>query len=266
MNGGNEPKRGGGLRRALASLIVALVILWVTVYFALRTPTGHDAVVARLQQALGRELTVGTTRLAPPLVLVAEQVASVDFVAGEQGVRADLLQIRLGFHPWLQVRVVRPEVNLIYDGSEWTPVSLAGLGELPGESLGGLSELCAAWRERATLTVEDGTFNWHRGLSNTDRIFTGDNQGNGVDQGDRAAFAEHADFMVCRVGLPQRAAWFHRLQVARAQGPQSPVVEAVRVEWLAVDSNRYVEIARSSSLPLAAGGFWGAGYDNTQGP
>ena len=251
------PKRRGGLLQVLVSVIIIFAILWITAFFAVRTRTGHDAVVERLQRGLGRELTVGTTRLAPPLALVAEQVVSVDYVAGEQGVRADLIEVSFGFRPWVRVHVVRPEVNLVYDGVGWTPARLAGLGELPGDSLGGLSELCTQGLGNAAMTVEDGTINWYGGRTKADRHFT---EGNGDDGGGRAAFAEHVNFKRCRVALPQREAWFHGLEVARVQTPDAPVVEGVKVEWLSVESNRYVEITRSSSLPPAdAAGFWGAG-------
>ncbi|MCE9614191.1 MAG: hypothetical protein K8T26_07935 [Lentisphaerae bacterium] len=239
---------GGGLRRGIVTLVIILVILWTTLYFALGTKGGHDFVQAQLSKRLGTEVTLERARLGLPAALQLTGVQSADYTAGELGFRVEDVRLAVGVHPWFRVKLVRPELNIVYDGSTWYPTNFAGLGELPERDLGALSDLCAPWRERVAVALEDGLLTWHR------------------DAGAASAMARGVDFQIEPVSLPGHdGVYFHRLRAASVQELDGRQTDNVELEWLVAGSTRYIEMTRGATLPPAQAGFWGVGDDTANG-
>lgn len=246
--GGGE-RAGGGLRRGLATLVIILGILWVTLFFAVGTKGGLDLVQSQLSKRLGTPVKVARARLAVPAALRLMALESENYAEGELGFRADEVRLALGTRPWLRVTLMRPELNLVHDGLTWYPTNFAALGELPEGDLQGLTALSAGWRERVALAIEDGQCTWYR------------------DVGAPLAAARGIMFQIEPVALPGHAgATYQRLRAMSVEEVDGRRTDNVDVEWLTVDGDRHVELSRAPTMPAAeAGGFWGVVNDATSG-
>ncbi len=237
---------GGGLRRGVVTLVIIGAILWGFAFAALRTRGGHDFVAKQLSERFETQVQFERATLGFPLGITLANVATLDYADGQSGFHVDETRLHVGMHPLVRVRLLRPQINLTYDGVVWYPTNFAALGELPFRDLGALSEACAAWRGRVALALEGGTVYWH-----------------GMPDG-LIASAKGVGFDVGPVSLPGHPdATFHRLRAASVVEPAGRQTDNVSIEWLAAGPQRYIEIDRASTVPTGDdAGFWGVADDH----
>lgn len=250
-DGGNKQGRssGGGWRGSVMTLLVIAAILWGFLFFACRTKSGIDFVQGRASARLGLDVTVERVTLLPPLTLRLSRVQSTDFEANVTGFHADEINVRFGLKPRVTLDLLRPELHLLYDGSVWCPTNLAALGDLPFRDLGGLSDVCAPWRGRMSITLDGGNLYWH---GYRDSLI---------------ASARGVAFSVRPVKLPGHGdAFFHRLRAASVVEPAGRQTDNIVVDWLSVGEKRYIELQRATTLPAGKdAGFWGMSDDGIDG-
>ena len=91
------PGEGSGVvGRFIITVLIILVILLVTVFFAVRTRGGHDFVEDRLTKHFGVDMTVKRMRVGWPYALVLEELRTKDF--DEEGAMSGFAaqEVRLG--------------------------------------------------------------------------------------------------------------------------------------------------------------------------
>lgn len=242
-----SPRGGVSLRGSVVALIFILGILWIACHLALRTRGGQDLVKARLERLMGTPLSLDRATLVFPLTLRVEGIQSADYQSGVSGYRVRLLRVRPGWRPHRQLALEGMELNLHPAvGGGWHPLVLSALGDLPAGQVQGLSDLCAAWRERWRLAITGGEIRW----------FTA--------EGEVLADVQGLSFLVAPVALPDRQVHVHRLVIERVADGGAGVVTQAELEWLSDATGHYVELTRSPGLPPADGaGFWSVEHGQT---
>ena len=232
---------GGGFSRFIVTVLVLLVIVYVTAFFALRTEGARSYVEERLERWMGLSLDVGAVRLGLPCVLVVERPVSEGF-ADAQGAGFRAQELRLGWRcasRW-HVSLRRPELHLVGGQEEgWEPASFSRVGDLPFGSIADVSRMAEGLRRRFIVEVADGTVKW---LS---------------ADGAELASARGVSFRLAPVRAPNRTMYYHELAAYSVAGIDGGRLQDVEREWLAVGDAPYIELHRDgSSSPVAERGFW----------
>lgn len=230
------------LRRALITVVLLLVILWLTVWLGVGTRGGHDLVVDRVGGAIGMELTCREVRFGFPAVFTLEEVETKGFGEGGGGLQVNQAAIALrAGRPWLRVTLRRPVLNLVFEpGRGWEPAAFSRLGYLPAKHIREVSQLCERIRHKLSVVVNSGSVTW------TDR-----------SRGELAA-ARGVDFKLSPARVPEHRMSYYFLRVYNVHGTRGERLDDVELEWLASDALTFIEIRRSASLAAWSGeGFWG---------
>ena len=227
--------------RFLVTVLVLVLIVLVTGFFAAKTEGARRMVEDRLTKLLGVPVRVEQIRIGFPYALVSDRAASKGFEEGEPGFRAQEVRVCAGIRPFCRVSILRAELRLVRnrDGM-WEPTALAGLGEAVTGNVAGISGLTESLRRRVLLRVRDSSIRWRD---------TG---------GAEVAMASGVDFKMAPVRFPGRRVLFHYdLSVRNWADSDGRKLHDLEREWLAWEKTDYLEMVRAGRPAREANkGFW----------
>ncbi len=217
----------GVVGRSLVTLLIILIVLLVTVFFAVRTRGGHEFIEERIEKHLGVGVTAERMRIGWPYALVLEDVRTEGF--DEEGDKPGFAaqEVRLG--PSLRARyclfIRRGHLRLVETENQmWAPACFARLGELPYGDLADVTRMLPLVTGRVELELNGGRVEWfdqHAGI---------------------LASAHGVNYCVTPVRVPGRAMQHHALSLYSMTRPNGARMSDVSREWLSSDTIERVEL------------------------
>ncbi|MDP6490720.1 MAG: hypothetical protein QGH42_01620 [Kiritimatiellia bacterium] len=217
----------GGAGRFLVTVLIILIVLLVTVFFAVRTRGGHEFIEERIEKHLGVRITAERMRIGWPYALVLEDLRTEGF--DEEGVMPGFAarEVRLG--PSLRARyrlfIRRGHLRLVEtEGEMWDPACFARLGELPYGDLADVTRMLPLTEGRVDLEVNGGRVEWfdrRKGILSS---------------------AHGIRYRVTPVRIPGRAMRHHALSLYSMTRPNGARMSDVAREWLSSDTIENVEL------------------------
>jgi hypothetical protein len=231
----------GGFKRFVVTLLILLVISWVTLFFVVRSDGGRVLIENHLETRFGMDMSIESAALGFPFALILKNIQSQDVETTRAGFRADKIRLSMGVHPRWKITMVHPELNLVYErGVGWLPARFSDIGDLPREDIRQLSRLSRELRKRVVLGIQDGNIDWRN------------------EAGEEMATAKGIRFELAPAEVPEHEFFFYSLVVEMGVGPDAGMVKEVESQWLSSEKHDYIEISRSESLPPESdSGFWG---------
>jgi hypothetical protein len=239
---GPDDGRARAVGRFLLTLVIIIAIVMVGLCFLVPREGVKSFIEGALSDRMGIGMTIDSTRIGLPYVLVLQGPVSEGFQSEEGGgFKAREIRIGLGWKTRFKVRVEGAVLRLAETNDDtWVPAAFGRLGPVPVDRLDEVSRATEGFRRKVALIVTDGTVRWV----------------NGVDGGTTAS-AHGVRFGVEPAGIPDREMYYHRLSVDGATHPDGAQVRYVEREWLASDTKRYVEIhGTDRGIPRSVQGFW----------
>lgn len=232
---------GGGFKRFFVTLFILLVIVMVFVAIGVQTDTGCKELEDYLSKFAGAPVKIDSASIGLPYMLVLDGVASKDF-NDEVGTGFRIEEVRIGLSADMAVRVRVNGCRLFMDqGADelWNPAFFARLGNLPLGNVSDITRLTAGFRGKVRLSLKDVSIKWKSVA--------------GV-----GAFASKVDFEMSRVKMPRQVMYYsYYLKVLHVMGVDGIKLYDIEREWLASETDSYIEIARSEDSGLKSGaGFW----------
>lgn len=222
------PEGGMGvIGRFFVTVLIILVVLLVTIFFAVRTRGGHAFIEERIERQLGVALHIERMRIGWPYALVMEGLRTEGFdEAGERPGFAGQ-EVRLG--PSLRARyalfVRRGHVRLVADDqARWTPACFARLSELPYGDLADITDMLPFASGHAALEIEGGRVEWF-----------------GRD-GAIMSSAHGIHYAVTPVRIPGRHMRHHALSLYSMTRPNGARMSDVSCEWLSSGTIGNIEL------------------------
>jgi hypothetical protein len=238
------PPRGGigCLWSGLITLVVAVGVLLAVGLLAARTSGVKRLIEDALSREMEMKMQIGAMRVAWPYDLVVEDLHSKEQAPGGDPV-LEVSEARIGLGlrtPWrLYVRGAILNLMQLPDGN-WRPASMAPLGDLPQQSLADLSSATRTMRDRWRIEIEDSAIRW----------FAAD--------GRLTLSVNGIAFEMSPIRLPTRDMQHYRVAVYQARGRDEDRADDVEREWLASETDDYIEVGRGGRETTAsARGFWG---------
>jgi hypothetical protein len=217
----------GIVGRFFVTVLVILIVVLVTVFFAVRTRGGHEFIEERIEKNLGLDLTAERMRIGWPYALVLEDVRTEGF--DEEGDMPGFAaqEVRLG--PSLRARyhifIRRGHLRLVEgEGQVWDPVCFARLGELPYGDLADVTRMLPLAEGRVALEVNGGRVEWFD--RNTSIL----------------ASAHGISYSVTPVRIPGRTMLHHALSLYSMTRPNGARMSDVSREWLSSATIERVEL------------------------
>ncbi len=217
----------GGVGRFLVTVLIILIVLLVTVFFAVRTRGGHAFIEERIEKHMGVKIAAERMRIGWPYALVLEDLRTEGF--DEEGDMPGFAarEVRLG--PSLRARyrlfVRRGHLRLVEgEGGMWTPGCFARLGGLPYGDLADVTRMLPLTAGSMELEMNGGRVEW------LDRH-------NGI-----LASAHGISYRVTPVRIPGRTMRHHALSLYSMTRPNGTRMSDVEREWLSSDSIEHVEL------------------------
>lgn len=213
--------------RFLVTVLVILIVLLVTLFFAVRTSGGHDFIEERIEKQIGIRVSAERMRIGWPYALVLEDVTTDGFTDDglESGFAAQ--EVRLG--PSLRARyrifIRRGHLRLVETSTTvWEPACFARLGEWPYGDLADVTRLTAFADGRMDLEVSASRVEW-------------------VDASAAVIAAAHGiSYRVTPVRIPGRRMQHHALSLYSMTRPDAERLSDIDREWLSSDSIGHVEL------------------------
>lgn len=226
--------------RLLGTLLVVLGIVLIAGFFAARTEGARELVEDRLSKLIGVPVSVARVRIGLPYVLILDGVQTDGFGLPERGgVKIQEMSVAPCLAPVWSVKVLRCEARITQQSDGlWSPSALAGVGRLQQGTLADIARATSAWRQRMRLALKDSLIRW--------------------DADGREALAAGIDFNMRPASIPGRRGVTHFvLSVRQWSDLAGREGQDEHREWLAWESEPYVELARRSGDPGSADrGFW----------
>jgi len=222
------PEGGVGVvGRFLVTVLIILVVLLVTVFFAVRTRGGHEFIEERIEKHLGLSIEVERMRIGWPYALVLEDMRTEGF--DEEGDMPGFAaqEVRLG--PSLRARyrifVRRGHLRLVEaEGHIWDPSCFARLGELPYGDLADVTRMLPLAARRVEFEMNGGRLEWF-------------DRRNSI-----LASAHGINYCVTPVRIPGRTMQHHALSLYSMARPNGARMSDVSREWLSSDTIERVEL------------------------
>ena len=213
--------------RFLVTVLIILIVLLVTIFFAVRTRGGHAFIEERIEKHLGVKVTAERMRIGWPYALVLEGVKTEGFDPDGQVAGFAAQEVRLG--PSLRARyrlfIRRGHLRLTEAiGPVWEPSCFARLGELPYGDLADVTRTMAFCEGRVEFELSAGRVEWL-----------------GVDRTVSAA-AHGISYRVTPVRIPGRKMQHHELSLYSMTRPDGARMTDVVREWLSSDTIPHVEL------------------------
>ncbi len=207
---GPPAEERGSLGRFVGVLLLLVVLLLVTVFFAVRTRGGHAFVEERIERLVGLPLTIERMRIGWPYALVLEQVRS-EALSGDRPVcEAQEVRVRLGWKTRWHVTVRRAAVRLSRNrDGVWEPAFFSRLGDLVAGDPAAVSALAARFGGHVALDIVGGTVEWEQGGA-----------------------AYDVTYRLTPVRIPGRRLDHHVLQVYSLVQPDGRRLHDLDAEWL----------------------------------
>ncbi len=221
------PEGGMGVvGRFLVTVLVILIVLLVTVFFAVRTRGGHEFIEERIEKHLGVDITVDRMRIGWPYALVMEDMRTEGFdEEGDMpGFAAQEVRIGPSLRAPYRLFIRRGHLRLVETESRlWDPACFARLGELPYGDLADVTRMLSL-TGRMEFGVNGGRVEWF------DR------------QNSILASAHGIDYRVTPVRIPGRTMQHHALSLYSMTRPNGARMSDVSREWLSSDTMERVEL------------------------
>ncbi|MBL7076458.1 MAG: hypothetical protein ISS31_03205 [Kiritimatiellae bacterium] len=222
------PEGGMGVvGRFLVTVLIILIVVLVTVFFAVRTRGGHEFIEERIEKHLGVDVVVDSMRIGWPYALVLEDIRTEGF--DEEGDMSGFAaqEVRLG--PSLRARyrvfVRRGHLRLVEtEGQMWEPACFARLGELPYGDLADVTRMLPLSTGRVELEVNGARVEWF-------------DRRNSI-----LASAHGISYRVTPVRIPGRTMQHHNLSLYSMTRPNGARISDVAREWLSSDTIERVEL------------------------
>jgi hypothetical protein len=217
----------GVVGRFVITVLIILMVLLVTIFFAVRTRGGHDVVEERLQKYFGMELTVKRMRVGWPYALVLEELRTKGF--DEEGAMPGFAaqEVRLGpsLHGWCRVFIRRGHLRLVESaGQVWEPAFFTRLGALPYGDLADVARMAPLTSGHVDFELNGGRIEW-------------------LDQDSTLVAAAHGiSYRLTPVRIPGRRMQHHALSLYSMTRPNGARMTDVSREWLSSDTIPHVEL------------------------
>ncbi|NQU39515.1 MAG: hypothetical protein HQ523_06150 [Lentisphaerae bacterium] len=219
--------RSSSVGRFLVTVLVIVVILLVTLFFAVRTRGFQELIEARIETQLGIHVTAERMRIGWPYALVLEDVSTDDFSDGGINAGFAAQEIRLGpsLHARYRIFIRRGHLRLTAtDTNGWEPTCFSRLGEWPYGELSDLTHMTAFANGHMDLEVSASRIEWVDG------------------SGSITASAHGISYRVTPVRLPGRRMQYHALALDSMTRPGAERLSDVDREWLSSETIAYVEL------------------------
>lgn len=243
-NGGSGRSRGGMgcLWSGLITVTVAVGVLLAAGLLVARTSGMKRVIEDALSRQMEMKMQIGALRVGWPYDLVATDVHSKEQAPGGDPV-LEVTEARVGLGlrtPWrLHARGAILNLMRTADGN-WRPAAMAPLGDLPKESLAALSSATRTMRDAWRIEIADSAVRWF------------------APDGKLALAANGVAFRMSPIRLPTRDMHHYRVAVYQMRGAEEDRVDDVEREWLASETDDYIEIGRGGRETAASRrGFWG---------
>lgn len=216
----------GFLSRLAVTVLIVLVIVLVTVFFAVRMRGGHTFIEDRVEKHLGMSLEIERMRIGWPYALVMENVESEDFETEDgPGFRAQEIRIGPSLRGPYRIAVRRGHLRMSRNkDGVWEPGYFSRLGDMTAGDLPAIGRAAGHAGKRIVLDVASGTIEW-AGAGTTN-----------------VASAHGIDYRRTPVRVPGHRLDHHALSIyalALADGTRMTDLER---EWLASETFPYVEL------------------------
>jgi hypothetical protein len=222
------PEGGMGIGgRFLATVLIILIVLLVTVFFAVRTRGGHEFIEERIEKHLGVEIDAERMRIGWPYALVLEDMRTDGF--DEEGDMPGFAAQEVRVGPSLRARyrifIRRGHLRLVETESRlWDPAFFARLGELPYGDLADVTRMLPLAAGRVEFELSGGRVEWF-------------DRSNSI-----LASAHGINYRVTPVRVPGRTMQHHSLSLYSMTRPNGARMSDVSREWLSSDTIEHVEL------------------------
>ena len=216
---------GHGRGRGWLALLLVVVLVLVAGVWVVQTEGARQSFERWLSLASGLDVSVGSSRIGFPYVLVLEKVQSDDGLTDGPGFYVPEVRIGPGRRGICQIAVRRPVVHLVRaKGGRWEPSGLNRLGTVWDAGEPAITRLFEGRASRVAWRIDGGTVLWM------------DTEGQVI------ATAHDVDLLVSSARIEGHAYRHFRLVLGQLDRIGLDGLRDVTGEWLAEAGGRMVDL------------------------